>query len=120
MYGLDNNYEKSLPENKFLKKYKFVDDNLRLVNKDGHFVNEDGKLIDENGRFVDENGNFVDRDGNRVDADGEYVVDSKPFLDDEGNPVVLEDADAKSLSTIPVVDSAQKEPILSENKVSVE
>ena len=30
LYGLDNNYETNLPENKFLKKYKFVDEELRL------------------------------------------------------------------------------------------
>lgn len=91
LYGLDNNYEKSLPENKFLQKYKFVDDNLRLINKDGHYVNEEGKLIDINGRFIDKDGNFIDRDGNRVDADGEYLMESQPFLDDDGKPVVLED-----------------------------
>jgi len=90
LYGLDNNYEKTLPENKFLQKYKFVDENLRLINKDGHYVNEEGKLIDINGRFIDKDGNFIDRDGNRVDADGEYVMESQPFLDDDGKPVVLE------------------------------
>ena len=91
IYGLDNNFEKNLPENKFLKKYKFVNEDLRFINKEGHTVDADGRLVDENGRFIDKEGNFVDKDGSRVDADGDYVVDSQPFLDDDGNPVVLEE-----------------------------
>ena len=63
LYGLDNDYEEKLPENKFLKQYKFVDDKLRLINKDGKLVDEQGRLIDENGRFINEKGEFVDKDG---------------------------------------------------------
>lgn len=96
IYGLDNNFEKNLPENKFLQKYKFIDDKLRLINKDGKLVDIEGRLIDENGRFINEKGEFVDKYGNRVDKDGEYVVDSQPFLDDNGNPIVLEDEAVKS------------------------
>lgn len=91
IYGLDNDYENNLPENKFLKKYKFVDEKLRFVNKDGHLTDKDGRLVDEQGRFVDKEGNFVDKYGNKVDLDGEYVAEFQPFLDDDGKPVVLED-----------------------------
>jgi len=90
IYGLDNNFEKNLPENKFLQKYKFVDEKLRLVDKRGRLVDADGRLIDEQGRFIDEEGNYIDKNGNRVDRDGDYVVDAEPFLDEEGKPVVLE------------------------------
>jgi len=90
LYGLENDYEDKLPENKFLKQYKFVDDKLRLVNKEGKLVDEKGRYVDENGRFINEKGEFIDKDGNLVDLDGDYVVEFKPFLDDEGNPVVLE------------------------------
>lgn len=90
LYGLDNDYEEKLPENKFLKQYKFVDDKLRLINKDGKLVDSEGRLIDENGRFINEKGEFVDKDGNTVDVDGDYVVDFKPFLDDDGQPVIVE------------------------------
>lgn len=90
IYGLDNNFEKNLPENKFLQKYKFVDDKLRLINKDGKLVDIEGRLIDENGRFINEKGEFVDKYGNRVDKDGEYVVDSQPFLDDDGKPILID------------------------------
>jgi hypothetical protein len=91
LYGLDNDYESNLPENKFLKKFKFVDDKLRLIDKKGRLIDADGRLIDENGRFIDEFGNFVDKYGNRVNQDGDYLVDPQPFLDDNGNPIVLEE-----------------------------
>jgi len=90
LYGLENNYEEKLPENKFLKQYKFVDNQLRLVDKEGRLVDQDGRLVDENGRFINEKGEFVDKDGNPVNAEGEYLIEFKPFLDDDGNPVVLE------------------------------
>ena len=91
IYGLDNDFEKGLPENKFLKKYKFVNDDLRFIDKQGRTIDSEGRLVDENGRYIDEQGNFVDKDGNEVDKEGEYVVDAQPFLDDDGKPVVLEE-----------------------------
>jgi hypothetical protein len=90
LYGLENDYEEKLPENKFLKQYKFVDSKLRLVDKDGKLVDERGRLIDENGRFINEKGQFVDKNGNLVDDKGDYLVEFTPFLDDDGKPVVVE------------------------------
>ena len=75
MYGLDNNYEANLPENKFLKKYKFIDNKLRYVDKKGRLIDSEGRLVDESGRFIDEQGNFVDKFGNRVDQEGDFVVE---------------------------------------------
>jgi len=91
IYGLDNNFEKNLPENRFLKKYKFVNDDLRFIDKAGRTIDSEGRLVNEEGRYIDEEGNFIDKDGNRVDQDGEYIVDSEPFLDDDGKPVVVEE-----------------------------
>jgi hypothetical protein len=91
LYGLDSDYEEKLPENKFLKQYRFVDEKLRLINKNGQLVDSEGRLIDENGRFINEKGDFVDKDGNPVDLEGEYVIEFSPFLDDEGKPVVIAD-----------------------------
>jgi hypothetical protein len=103
LYGLDNDYEEKLPENKFLKQYKFVDEKLRLINKDGKLVDSDGRLIDGNGRYINDKGEFVDKDGNAVDIDGDYVVEFTPFLDDDGKPVVIEtkkeEKDVKESST---------------------
>jgi hypothetical protein len=103
LYGLDNDYESNLPENKFLKKFKFVDDKLRLVDKKGRLIDREGRLIDESGRFIDEEGNFIDKFGNKVDKDGEYVVDSQPFLDDNGNPIILDEEKPKDENVEPSV-----------------
>jgi hypothetical protein len=86
-YGLDPNWEADLPENKFLLKYKLVDENLRLVDSDGHYVTSDGKLLNEDFQYVDKDGNLVDEDGNRIDEDGLPLVEFSPFLDDNGNPI---------------------------------
>ena len=91
MYGLDDNYEKNLPENQFLHDYKFVDAELRLLNKDGELVDVEGRLVDGDGRFVDEDGNFVDIEGNPVSEEGEYKFEFQPFIDDDGNPVEAEE-----------------------------
>ena len=90
LYGLDNDYETNLPENKFLKKYKFIDEKLRLVDKKGRLIDAEGRLIDDQNRYINEEGQFVDKFGNRVDETGEYVVEAQPFLDENGQPVVLE------------------------------
>lgn len=89
MYGLEANYESSLPENKFLKEYKFVDENLRFINKDGHYTDSEGRLVNEEGRYIDAEGNFVDKYGNPIDLEGNLKVEFQPFTDDEGKPVVL-------------------------------
>ena len=89
MYGLDDNYEKNLPENSFLSSYKFVDEDLRLINDEGQLIDSDGKLVNEDGRYVDADGNFIDVDGNPVSEEGDYKFEFTPFLDDKGNPVEL-------------------------------
>jgi len=96
LYGLDPDYERNLPENKFLKKWNFVDNELRFVNKDGHLVDDEGRLVNEEGRYVDQEGNYVDVDGNPLDEDGELKIEAEPFLDDEGNP--LEDPNTSPAS----------------------
>jgi hypothetical protein len=90
LYGLENDYESKLPENRFLKQYKFVDDQLRLINKNSHLVDDDGRLVDENGRYVNDKGEFVDKDGNPVDNQGDYLLDFQPFLDENGQPIILD------------------------------
>jgi len=88
MNDTDDNPEQTLTEYKFLKKYKRIDDKLRLINKDGHLVDRVGRLIDENGRFIDSTGKFVDLNGNPVDEHGNYNFVEAAFLDDDGNPLV--------------------------------
>ena len=113
LYGLDNDYESNLPENKFLKKFKFIDDKLRFVDKKGKLIDSEGRLIDEAGRFIDEAGNFIDKFGSRVDKDGEYVVDQQPFLDESGNPIIL-DEEKNETTSEPTENKESSEPV-SEN-----
>lgn len=102
MYGLDPNYEKSLEENKFLQEFKYVDNELRFINEDGHTVDSEGRLTNEDGRYIAyendedykarENPYFVDRDGERViEKNNQWIKESlaerKPFLDEEDNPI---------------------------------
>jgi hypothetical protein len=99
LYDQDENAESNLPENKFLKRFEFVDEKLRLIDNNGHLVDEAGRLINEEGRFVNMDGNFVDIDGNPVTEEGEYLVDELPFLDEEGNPVLSNEESTKKKSS---------------------
>lgn len=118
LYGLENDYEKKLPENKFLVKYKLVDDKLRLVNKDGKLVDAEGRLIDENGRYINEEGKYVDINGNLVDDTGEYIVDFKPFLDDDGKPIVIDEEKANETKPEPQPEAPVQEKTVEEPKQS--
>lgn len=88
VYGLEDGFERKLPENRFLLKYKQCDDKLRLVDKDGHLVDADGRRVNEFFQYVDANGDPVDADGTPLTADGEYKVDFEPFTDDDGLPIL--------------------------------
>lgn len=46
MFGAED-WEKNLPENQFLTKYGLIDNNGRLVNKQGQFIDKDGNVITE-------------------------------------------------------------------------
>lgn len=86
-YDLKDNYEAELPENKFLREFKFVDSELRLVDKDNNYIDEEGRRVDKDGYYLNEQGQRTDIDGNLVDENGEYVVTRQAFLDDDGNPI---------------------------------
>lgn len=82
VYELNEDYRSSFVENKFLKEFGFVDDKLRLINKDKKLVNSEGKLIDENGRLINENGELIDENGKLVDDTGRTKEEFVPFIDD--------------------------------------
>lgn len=86
LYNLDPEYEANLVENKFLVRHNFVDDQGRLINKDGHLIaigpDNKERLINADGDYIayDENGVAykVLYDGSRA----EEIVEL-PFLEDE-------------------------------------
>lgn len=83
--------DENLPENIFLKKFKFVDNKLRLIDSEGKLTDSDGKHIDENGFYIkwkeDGTSYNVDANGRKVNDEGRFDVEPSPFLDDDGNPV---------------------------------
>ena len=89
-YGVNDDFDSNLPENKFLKRYSFVDDKLRLINKDGQLVDEEGRLVNENGNLIDAEGNIIDIYGYKRNEDGEFLDEPEPFLDDDGNPISVD------------------------------
>lgn len=117
LYGLDNDYESNLPENKFLKKYHFIDEKLRLIDKKGRLIDADGRLVDDKGRYIDEEGNYIDKYGNKVDNEGEYIVEAKPFLDENGNPVILDEIKDDSNNQQSVAPSEPVSSPVSEDKL---
>lgn len=94
LYGLDDDFEKNLPENKFLHDYKFVDEELRPINSEGRLVDNEGRLIDEYGRFINDKGDRVDIEGNPLDEDENYTFEFSPFLDDNGKPIANDDKES--------------------------
>lgn len=89
IHNLDDNWEAELPENQFLSQYNFVNDKLQLVDKDGNLIDIDGKRINENFQYINEDGKPIDEDGNLIDEDGLPIIESSPFLDDEGNAIEI-------------------------------
>ena len=93
----DPDFEKNLPENKFLKKYGFCDDKYRLIDKSGNFVDGNGKPVDE--------------DGNSIEPK-EKVEDVGEFLDDDEEKVEESDTPEENLSDpIPEVASDPPEEV---------
>jgi hypothetical protein len=109
LYGLDPNYNENLEENKFLKEFKFVNEDYQFIDKDGHPTDSEGRLVNDDGRYVayrseeakkdrDESQMyFVNRGGEELvcvtnsDGEEEWVPanrrERKPFLDDDDNPI---------------------------------
>lgn len=88
VYNLNADYEKEYPENKFLLKYKFINDKLQVLNDDGKpYDPETNLLINEFGQWVNDKNEFINRDGDVVNEDGTLKVEKCPFLDEHGNPV---------------------------------
>jgi hypothetical protein len=110
LYNLDPDYEKKLPENQFLAKYNFVDEELHLVDKTGRRVDSEGRLVNKDGRYINEAGELIDIHGNRVNEEGDYVVEFSPFLDDEGKPIQEKVETVKTTAAPEIVVEAAKVP----------
>lgn len=87
VYNWEENEDAKLPEYKFLKKWGFVDDKLRLINKDKKLVDEDGRPVNEEGYYINEKGERIDINGDLVDENGNWKVEEEIFYDEDGKPV---------------------------------
>ena len=105
------NLDDTLPENTFLKKFNFTDEQNRLIDTDGRLITRDGKHIDKEGRYIrwndDGSSVFVDSEGKELNDEAEYDVETSPFLDEDGKPIVLESEKAPDK---PKRKSRKKEP----------
>ena len=82
MYGLDDDRIKEYPENKFMIKYGFCNENLQYINKDGQVVDEKGRRINDDGYLVNDAGEVVNDKGERLDDEGNVIVEFTEFIDD--------------------------------------
>lgn len=92
--------DSSTPEEAFLQEYGFVNDSGQLIDEQGRLVDDQGRHLDEEGNYIkwisDTEFEFVDSKGRPVDKiTGNYDVGFSPFLDDDGEPVVLEKEEPK-------------------------
>ena len=98
-YSVDKDFEAKLPENQFLKKFNFVDEELSLVNTDGETVDTEGRRIDDSGYYLNDEGHRVDQEGNPLDENGNFVP-TVVYLDDSGKPIeVTEEPETETEDT---------------------
>lgn len=84
-YGLEENFEDKLIENKLLKKLGLLNDKGQLTNKNGQRVDLEGNLLNEEGARIDKDGNRIDINNNPVIDDS--VIDTLEFEDDLGDDI---------------------------------
>ena len=140
IYGLDPDYDKNLEENKFLKEFKFVDEELRFIDNDGNFVDSEGRLVNEDGRFIayrtkkgrkdkdPEQVYFVNRDGEEVvaviDDQGEEewvklsLKERKPFLDEDDKPIEASSESEEAVDTPEETVSSEAAPTKKKRKTT--
>lgn len=94
MYSVDKDFEAKLPENKFLKMFNFVNEDLSLVNDRGETVDTDGRRIDKQGYWLNAEGKRVDKDGNVLDENGNYIPDLT-YVDDNDKEIKLNSDDSE-------------------------
>jgi hypothetical protein len=74
LYNLDSTFEVNLPENKWLKSFNLVNDDLSLINNEGDLVDTEGRKVNNSGYFLDDQDNRVDINGVPLAEDGNYIM----------------------------------------------
>jgi hypothetical protein len=107
-YGLEENFQDTLFENKVLKK-------LNLLDKKGYLVDRQGRRVDEEGNLLNDEGARVDAEGNRIDINNnpildDNVIDSLEFDDDLDPPE--EKVEEKPKKRAPRKKKTEEEPAI--------
>lgn len=80
IFNVNAEFEKNLPENKWLIKYNFVDNELNYIDR------KTGKKVDKNGNPVEQLEKEIKRQIDNLQGD---IKEEQPFVDDEtGQPIV--------------------------------
>jgi hypothetical protein len=81
IYNFDIDFEKKLPENKWLMKYGFIDENLNYVDR------KSGERVDKSGRPLKELEAEIKRQVDNFQGD---IVEEAPFIDDETEQPIMD------------------------------
>lgn len=109
--SFDPDFEKNLPENKFLIKYGFCDEKYRLINKEGKLVDGDGNLVDDDGNRlesveeVETVGEFADDEDDSDIVSPESQVDIVPTEEPAPEIVLPEQVEEVESQPIPLDDT---------------
>ena len=89
VYEIDPEYENSLTENKFLKRFKFANEKNQLVDKEGGRIDREGNQVDDEGYILNKDGKRVNVNDLPVLGEKENVEEAD-FEDDLGVVIVEE------------------------------
>ena len=99
VYEIDEDYENTLTENKFLKRFNFANKKNQLIDKEGNRVDRDGNKVDEEGYILNKDGKRVNVNDLPVLEDNEKVEEAD-FEDDLGVVIVEEKKTATRKRTV--------------------
>lgn len=102
LYALDSNFEKKLPENKWLLEFKLVDENLNPIQNDV-LVDKEGRHVNDLGQYIDEDGNRVDRNGVPLESDGTYKMQVEYEDDIHTRPAIAKKPKTKKTTESPEI-----------------
>jgi len=99
VYEIDEDYENTLTENKFLQRFNFANEKNQLIDKEGNRVDREGNKVDEEGYILNKDGKRVNVNDLPVLEKNEKVEEAD-FEDDLGVVIVEEKKTATRKRTV--------------------
>jgi hypothetical protein len=103
VFGFDPEFEKNLPENKWLLKYKFIDSELNYIDR------KTGEYVDKSGKTLIQRAEEAVKELASINGD---IIEEAPFIDDDTNEPILDKTSEVSTETQP-----EKELVIVEQPV---